>query len=390
MSQEYDPLASVQAAGPPGTISFIYGLPDPSTFPVDELRDAFDQVFGKSSALALQYGPEQGYGPLIDYLREKIRREEGISLERPQIMLSGGASQALDHICSLFTRPGDYVLVEAPTYHESLQLFRDHRLQPLQIPIDEQGLKAEELASCLNSLRKKGEEARLLYVIPNFQNPSGITLSEKRRKAVLDVVKETNILVVEDDVYFDLSFEESKLPSLFSLEHREGVIRLGSFSKIIAPGLRLGWIMGPSKSIELLTESGLRRMGGGPNPLAANAISLYCQKGHLESHIDSVRSVYRKRRDIMLETLQSDMPEGVHWTKPQGGFFVWLTLPHHLRAEKVVKQAKSNRLLILAGDPFFAQSVPGQHLRLAFSYLAAEKIREGIEKLAHILRSSEF
>lgn len=387
MRKKYDPLASVQAAGPPGTISFIYGLPDPSTFPVSDLRDAFNLVFKKNSTLALQYSPEQGYGPLIDYLIEKIRNSESISLERPQIMLSGGASQALDHICTLFTQPGDYVLVEAPTYHESLQLFRNHGLHPLQIPIDEQGLKEEGLALCLNELRKKGEEAPLLYIIPHFQNPSGITLSEKRRKAIRDLVEETNILIVEDDVYCDLSFKELKLPSLFSMDHRERVIRLGSFSKIIAPGLRLGWIMSSDKLIRLFIESGMRRMGGGPNPLVANAISFYCQQGHLESHIESIRSVYRKRRDIMLETLQSEMPEGIHWTKPQGGFFVWLTLPHHIQAEELVKRAKSKGLLLLPGNPFFAQSVSGQHLRLAFSYVIPDKIREGIIKLAYILKS---
>ena len=172
---------------------------DPETFPTTDLQICFDTVFRKNASLALQYGPEQGYGPLIDYLREKIQKSEAIFLERPQIMITGGASQALDHICTLFTRPGDSVLVEAPTYHESIRLFRDHGLHLLQVPIDEDGLNVEEFSIRLKSLRDQGKKPRLLYTIPNFQNPSGVTLSAERRKVILDLAEESDLLVVEDD-----------------------------------------------------------------------------------------------------------------------------------------------------------------------------------------------
>jgi 2-aminoadipate transaminase len=392
--EEYDPLASVQAAGPPGTISFIYGLPDPATFPAQDLRRAADEVLQERPEVALQYGPEQGYGPLIDYVRDKLAREEDLTLRRPQIMLSGGSAQALDHLCTLFTKPGDIVLVEAPTYHETLQLFRDHRLQPLQIPTDDDGLLVEALARGLEALARRGERARLLYTIPNFQNPSGITLAADRRQPVLELAERYDLLVLEDDVYRDLAYGGDVPPSLFALDVRESqsndggrrVLRIGSFSKILSPGVRLGWLLGPPGLVERLVGSGLRCMGGGVNPLVANILAAYCQKGLLEPHISGLCRVYRERRDAMLAALEAHMPADVTWTRPGGGFFVWLTLPEPLRAPEIAARARKAKLLIPVGDPFFAQEPTGQHLRLAFSYVTPEKIRDGTETLAQVLR----
>lgn len=387
MSKSYDPLASVQAAGPPGTISFVYGLPDPVTFPTKELSFCFEKVFQEKASLALQYGPEQGYGPLIDFLREKLGEDENIFLSRSQIMLTGGASQALDHICTMFTQQGDIIIVEAPSYHESLQLFRDHGLRTFQVNIDEEGMNVEELKAVLEKLRKRGERAKFLYIIPSFQNPSGISLSLKRKKAILEVVEDWDLLVVEDDVYYDLAFEEMQISSLFVLNRGRRVIRLGSFSKILAPGLRMGWMIAPTEFIRALTESGLRRMGGGSNPLLANAISVFCQKGWLESHIKSIRSHYRAKRDVILKSLETKMPESVSWARPKGGFFIWVRLPHDLQAVDVVKWVQKSGIMILAGDHFFAEYPTGQYLRLAFSYIKSEKIKEGIEKLSQIIKS---
>lgn len=387
MTEKYDPLASVQAAGPPGTISFIYGLPDPGTFPAKDLKWAADQVLQQRPELALQYGPEQGYGPLIDYVRERAAREEDLPLQRPQIMLTGGSAQTLDHLCTLFTGPGDTVLVEAPTYHETVQSFRDHGLRPLQIPTDEDGLRPEALAERLEGLAWRGERARFLYTIPNFQNPSGITLAADRRRPVLALAQHYDLLVVEDDVYRDLVYEGDVPSSLFALDGGHRVLRIGSFSKILAPGVRLGWLMGPVGLIERVIGSGLRSMGGGANPLVANILATYCQQGLLEPHIEGLRQVYRERRDAMLAALESHMPAGVGWTHPRGGYFIWLTLPEPLRAVRVAAQAREAGLLIPVGDPFFAEMPSAQHLRLAFSYVTPDKIEEGIEKLGQVLKA---
>ncbi len=387
MKPNYDPLANVQAAGPPGCISFIYGLPDPDTFPLEELNSAFKFVFEEKGELALQYGPNQGYGPLIDYLRDKIRREEGQVLERPQIMLSGGASQALDHCCSLFARSGDSVIVEAPSYHESLLLLRNHGLSAQAIPVDKDGMNTEILELRLKDLREQGIKPSFIYTIPTFQNPSGITLSEERRRELLKIAREEDVLIIEDDVYCDLAYEETKLPTLFSLDEGESVIRFGSFSKIIAPGLRLGWILGPENIIKRLIRSGLRSMGGGANPLSAIAMAAYCRKGLLEPHIVSLKQVYKERRDVLLAALERTMPTGVSWTKPAGGFFVWITLPQGLQSGDVKRAAKEKNIYFLDGNPFFAEQPSAQHLRLSFSYVSPDKIQEGIKKLADILIS---
>ncbi|MGD9344524.1 MAG: PLP-dependent aminotransferase family protein [Candidatus Aminicenantes bacterium] len=388
MTEKYDPLASVQAAGPPGSISFIYGLPDPKTFPVDEIQRCFDQVLRENSALALQYGPEQGYGPLIDFLIERIGRTENLNIARPNLMLTGGATQALDHICSLLTGSDDWILVEAPTYRDSLQLFQDHRLRIRQVPMDEDGLIIDELRDRWKALQDMGEKVKFLYTIPTFQNPTGITLSEKRRKELVDLSKEWGLLIVEDDVYRDIAFETVDLPSLFSLDQSGHVLSIGSFSKIMSPGLRLGWLMGHEKHISSFIDSGFRHMGGGANPLVASALSIFCRKGLLETHIESLRKLYSQRKDVMLDVLDSSMPEGAHWTNPKGGFFVWITLPAGSSAEDLVLEAKKTGLWILAGDRFFAEKPKGQHLRLAFSYVEEDDIRTGIEKLASLLKEN--
>lgn len=387
MTQDYDPLSCVQAAGQPGTISFIYGLPAPEAFPVADLRRAADEVFHQRAKLALQYGPEQGYGPLIDYIRARLAREESLAIERPSITITGGSAQAIDHVCTLFTRPGDIVLVEAPTYHETLQLLRDHGLRPLQVPTDGEGLQPEALALRLADLARRGERARLLYVIPNFQNPSGITLAAARRQAILDLAGCYDLLVVEDDVYRDLAYEGRVPISLFGLDAGRRVLRIGSFSKILAPGLRLGWLLGPVGLIERLISSGLRNMGGGVNPLVAVMLAAYCRHGLLEPHIDELCGVYRERRDVALQALADYMPSGVQWTRPGGGFFIWLALPAPLRAADVVPQARAAGVMIPGGDPFFAEAPTGQYLRLAFSYVAPDRIREGIRLLGQTIQA---
>jgi len=388
MTQTYDPLAVVQAAGPPGTISFTYGLPDPATFPAEDLRRAADWVLRERPQVALQYGPEQGYGPLIDFLRQKLAHEEDLSIERPQIMLTGGSAQTLDHICTLFTRPGDIVLVEGPTYHEALQVLRDHGLRLLQIPIDDKGLLIEALAQRLAALARHGERARFLYMIPSFQNPSGITLAAERRLAVLELAERYDLLVVEDDVYRDLAYEASVPASLFALDGGQRVLRIGSFSKILAPGVRLGWLLGPEGLIERTIQSGLRCMGGGANPLMASIVADYCQEGLLESHIERLRQVYRQRRDAALGALAAHMPPGVGWTRPGGGMFIWIELPEPLQAVEVAARARAAKLLILAGDPFFAEAPTGQYLRLAFSYVTPDKIGEGVAVLGGVVAVS--
>jgi len=277
------------------------------------------------------------------------------------------------------------VLVEAPTYRDSLQLFRNHGLRLIPVPMDNDGLNIEELSGRLKALKEQGERVQFLYTIPTYQNPTGCTLSKQRRRALMDISEEWDLLIVEDDVYKDIAFDTTKLPSLYSLDKGGRVLSIGSFSKIMSPGLRLGWLVGPEERILSFIDSGFRHMGGGANPLVANALSVYCKKGLLGPHVDLLRKLYSKRKDVMLDALESSMPESIQWTEPKGGFYVWISLPDGLSSMDVVREAKKAGLWILAGDPFFTEKPPGQHLRLAFSYVEEHKIREGIETLATIL-----
>jgi 2-aminoadipate transaminase len=376
------------AHGPAGALPFIYGHVDPTLFPIEQMQAAAREALGQHGTMALNYGAEQGCGPLLSYLRTKLDRDEGLETRRDNLMLTVGASGGLDAICRLFTRPGDTVLVEAPSYHEALDIIRDYPVQLAAVPLDDQGLIIEALAERLERLKEQRARPRLLYTIPTFQNPSGVTLSAERRPALLDLARRHDLLIIEDDVYRDLAFAAHPPPSLYALDAEDGgqtVIRLGSFSKILAPGLRLGWLIAAPAHVTRLSSSGLSSSGGGANPFAAIVTAVFCQKGWLEPHIARLVEVYRHRRDVMLTALETTMPGGVRWTHPGGGFFVWLTLPETLNAGAVLDRAHQNGMTFLTGERFFAEGGGERHIRLPFSFIAAPHMEQGIHRLAQII-----
>jgi 2-aminoadipate transaminase len=391
-SPSFDPLEGVQAGGPAGATPFVYGHPDPDLLPVEKLIAATERALRARGRLALQYGPEQGYGPLLDYLVGKVGRDEGLRIARANIMLCAGAAQGLDTAARLFTRPGDVVLVEAPTYHEAIATLRDHPVELRQVPIDDHGLVVETLAERLDALSRAGRRVAFLYTIPTFQNPAGVTLTAARRRALVELASERALLLVEDDVYRDLCFEGRVPPSLFELAGGRRVIRLGSFSKILAAGLRLGWIMAEPEVIQRIVGCGLKGNEGGANPFVAHVVAAFCQEGWLEPHIARLVVRYRTRRDALLAALEREMPDGVRWTRPAGGFFVWLTLPEPLEAETVLAEAVERGVLFTPGTRFFAQASEGggrRNLRLPFSFLSEARMAEGVRALAVVIREQE-
>jgi 2-aminoadipate transaminase len=386
VNSEYSEVQT--GGGPAGALPFIYGHVDPTLFPIDRIQAAAEQALRRYGVLALNYGAERGCGPLLTYLQEKLARDEQLTVGADGLMLTVGASGGLDAVCRLFTQPGDTVLVEAPSYHEALAIIRDFPVRIAAVPMDENGLVAEALAERLHELHSQGAHPRLLYTIPSFQNPSGVTLSADRRPAMLELAQQYDLLIVEDDVYRDLAFEESPPPSLYALNGDDGgqnVIRLGSFSKILAPGLRLGWLMASPAVVARLTGSGLNASGGGANPFAAFVVAVFCQKGWLEPHIARLVEVYQRRRDVMLGALEATMPKQVRWTRPGGGFFVWLTLPEPLQARDVLKEAHRHSITFLTGKPFFAEDGGERCIRLPFSYVPVKEMENGIHTLAHII-----
>ncbi len=370
----------------PGTISLVFGHPDPATLPVEGLRAAAEAVLcGPQARLALQYGPEQGTPTLIDYLVQKLNREEGLGLTGDNLMLVAGSAHAVDMIARLYAGRGGVVLVEAPTYHDALHVFRDHGVDLRPVPIDEEGIVVEALAAQLAALQGEGKPPRLLYTVPNFQNPSGVTLAPARREAILELAREHGFLVVEDDVYRDLAFEGEVPPSFYALSGGQRVLRIGSFSKIMAPGLRLGWLIAAPEHIRRCVNCGTSQMGGGANPFTAHVVAAYCHAGHLEPQIARLRRVYRRRRDVILAALERHMPSGVTWTHPRGGFFVWLTLPEGVSVGPLQEAARERGVLFVPGTGFFAGGGGERNLRLAFSFAPPDELERAVAILAQAI-----
>ena len=369
------------------TISLLLGHPDPATLLTPEMRNAMQRVISSPQAYtALQYGPEQGTQSLINFLVEKINREQGLSVQPANLMLVAGATHAVDMLTRLYARPGEVVLVEAPTYVDAIHIFRDHQVELYAIPTDEDGLIPSELEKQLALLHSSGKFPRILYTIPNFHNPTGCTLPEARRSEIIGLAGHYGFLIVEDDVYRDLSFEGAAPASFYALAHGDQVLSIGSFSKTLAPGLRLGWLLGSADAIQRCIDCGTTQMGGGANPFAAQIVAEYCRSGYWDAHISHLRSLYKMRRDVALSALCQYMPTDVRWTHPAGGFFIWLSLPETVFAQDVKRMALQEGVLLAAGEGFFVHPSDGQHnLRLAYSCATPGDIKTGIRILAQVI-----
>jgi 2-aminoadipate transaminase len=375
----------------PNTISLLFGHPDPSTLLTPELRNAMQHFMSSpQSYAALQYGPEQGPQSLINFLVEKINREQGLSLQSSNLMVVAGSTHAVDMLARLYAKPGGVMLVEAPTYVDALHIFRDHHIELSSIPMDEDGLIPSELEEQLARLHASGKLPSILYTIPNFHNPTGRTLSEARRIEIIRLARRYGFLIVEDDVYRDLSFESTVPASFYALANGKQVCSIGSFSKTLAPGLRLGWLLGSEEVIQHCINCGTMQMGGGANPFTASIVAEYCRSGSWERHIAHLQSLYKMRRDVALSALSKYMPADVRWTHPAGGYFIWLSLPKHVFAQEVKHLALQKGVLLVAGEGFFVNPSDGEHnLRLAFSFATPNDIETGIRILAQVITGLE-
>jgi 2-aminoadipate transaminase len=370
----------------PGAISLVFGHPDASALPVDDLRAASEAVLrGLQARLALAYGEEQGAPALIEYLLDKLNRED-LGLTRDNLMVVAGSTAAIDMLARLYAGRDGVVLVEAPTYHDALHVFRDHSADLRGVPIDQDGLIVGALEAQLGALQREGKSPKLLYTIPNFQNPAGVMLATARREAILNLAREHSFLIVEDDVYRDLVFEGDVPPSFYALANGRGVLRIGSFSKILAPGLRVGWLVAEPEHIQRCVDCGVMQMGGGANPFAAQVVAEYCRAGCLDPHIAELRQVYRRRCEVTLQALERYMPAGVTWTHPRGGFFIWLTLPEGVSVGPLREAARTQGVLFAPGTGFFANGDGERNLRLAFSFVPPDEIEQGVAILAQAIR----
>lgn len=369
-------------------VELDWGQPDPALLPVDLLRGMAAAALDRYGPEALAYGPNAGPGPLLEWLRARTERTEGRPVAADEIVVTAGASEAIDQLCALHTRPGDVALVESPTYHLAVRIMRDHGLELVPVPVDADGLDVAALKTTLAELKRAGRAPRLLYTIPTFHNPTGLSLSLERRRAVLELAAEAGLLIVEDDAYRELAYDGEAPPSLWSQAPPGTVARVGSFAKSLAPGLRLGWITGPAAVVGRLVDGGLRTSGGGLNHYTGLTVAALCADGHFEVNVARLREAYRLRRDALLEALAEFMPAGTAWVKPAGGFFVWVTLPDGRDAAEVLARAQTHGVVFHPGARFCLDGAGRSALRLAFSYYDPASLVEGVRRLGQALRAA--
>jgi DNA-binding transcriptional MocR family regulator len=381
-------LPEVQYVLRPGIIEFRSGHPDLALLPAKGLLRAAQIVLQQEAAQALSYGAEQGPGRLITQLCNWLGSEEEQAPSPQQMMITGGSSLALDMLCKLFTKPGDIALLQCPTYYLALRIMHDdHQLKFMPIPEDDDGMKLDALEKTLKSLQRQKRKARLLYLVPTFNNPSGTTLNTVRRRQLVKLAREYDLLVVEDDVYHQLWYDAAPPPSIYSLAPADNVIRLGSFSKILAPGLRLGWMQAAPEIIQRCVDSGVFESGGGVGQFTSHVVAAFIELGLLEQQVKILRKEYGRRRDILLNTLMSQLPEKCFFVKPGGGFFVWLNLPGETDCSKLLANAEAGGVSFVPGELFHTDGRGQNYCRLNFTMVSVEELEEGAARLAAVLRA---
>jgi 2-aminoadipate transaminase len=376
----------------PDILSFAGGLPAPEVFPIARLQEATQRVLAERGQAALQYGTTEGYLPLREMLVRHMARY-GIEVTPDNVLVTAGAQQGLDLIGKLFLNPGDIVLTEEPTYLGAIQAFTAYQAQYLTVPIDDEGLVTSDLEVALQAGPK------FLYVLPNFQNPGGTTLSRQRRERLVELASHYGVPIVEDDPYGQLRYEGQHLPPLAKIAAdleggaanprglRSGVLYLGTLSKVLAPGLRIGWVVGPSVVIDKLVKL---KQGADLHTSTFTQMVAHeaVRGGFLDRHIPLIRQVYGERMRAMLGALERHFPPSVRWTRPQGGLFLWVTLPTGLDSERLLQEARLAKVAFVPGRPFFANGGGASSLRLNFSYCTPERIEEGVRRLGRLIQAS--
>lgn len=373
-------------ASRPEVVSLAGGAPYIAALPLDAVGEMLGRLGTEHGVTSLQYGIGQGTPELRERICEVMSLsgiDVGCGASPEDVVVTVGGQQALDLVARLFLDPGDVVLAEGPTYVGALGVFQAAQAQVVHVPMDADGLIPEALELAIADIARSGRRAKFLYTIPTFQNPAGVTLSEERRERVLDICERAGLLVVEDDPYGQLSFDgEAPLP--LRARRREGVFYLSTFSKTFAPGLRVGWILAPHAVRDKLVIASEAQILC-PSAYAQAAVATYLSTMPWRQQLKIYREVYRERRDALLSALADLMPEGTTWTEPQGGLFVWATLPEGLDAKAMVPRAIAARVAYVPGTGFFADGTGAGHMRLNFSFPPPERIREGVRRLARVM-----
>lgn len=372
----------------PDVISFAGGMPAPEVFPIRQFKEACIKVLDENGPAALQYGSTDGYLPL----REMIARHTGrygINVTAENILITSGSQQALDLLGMLFINPGDRILVESPTYVGAIQAWRAYGAEFIPVPFDEHGLRTDELEARLRAGPK------FIYVLPNFQNPTGVTLTYERRLKLIELADRYGVPIIEDDPYGQLRYEGEHLPAISVLDSQTrsqdvsyagNVIYLSTFSKTLAPGIRLAWVIAAP---EIISKLILAKQGADLHTSTFNQMVAFevANGGFLNEHVKHIRRVYKERRDVMIETLTEHMPSDVVWTKPEGGLFLWATAPKTVDCQDLFEDAVKEKVAFVPGFSFYAEGGGYNSMRLNFSNADPDHINEGIARLARVMKT---
>ena len=374
----------------PDVISFAGGLPAPDLFPIERFKEASEVVLTEMGERALQYGTTEGYQPLREMIAGNASKY-GIQISSDNVLITTGSQQALDLLGRIFINRGDRVLVESPTYLGALQAWNAYGVKYVTIPFDEDGMQTDLLESRLRTGLK------FIYVLPNFQNPTGVTLSRERRMQLVEMANAYGVPIVEDDPYGQLRYEGDHLPPVVVLDdeirakevpiYSGNVIYTSTFSKILAPGLRLAWVVAPTEVIKKLVQA---KQGCDLNTSTFNQYLAYevANGPWMKTHIQTIRETYKERRDVMLNALGEYMPEGVNWTHPKGGLFLWATTPESLDTQTIFKSAVEQKVAFVPGSSFHPLGGGQNTMRLNFSCMKPDLIDEGIKRLAEVIKNN--
>jgi len=364
-------------------ISLAGGLPDTSTFPPDSYASLMRTVALESCARALQYAPTEGLSLVKDCVA-RVMASEQIEVDPDEVLVTTGGQQVIDLVCKTLLDPGDIVVCEAPTYPGAVPTFSAYQARVVQVTMDRDGMRIDDLEATLDQLERAGHRPKFIYTVPNFHNPAGVTLSHERRRQLVQIAGERELLVLEDNPYGLLRYEGSPLPTLRSLDD-EFVIYASTFSKILSPGVRLGWAVAPAPVLAKMT------IGKQASDLCSSSISqyfvaAYFESGPWEEYVGSLIEIYRRRRDVMLDALAEHFPREADWTHPRGGLFIWATLPDYIDTTDLLARALEEHVAFVPGRAAFVDGRGGSSMRLNFSGVSEDDIREGIRRIGEVVR----
>lgn len=375
-----DPVGDLlRAAANPAIISFAGGLPAPELFPVAQVQEAANQVFQEKGMTALQYGSSQGTPELRKVVLERLATDD-IQANLEQVMISTGSQQVIDLTSKIFLNEGDTVIVEKPTYLCALDVFKSYGANLVSVEMDENGMKMDHLEKALH----EHPDAKLLYTIPNFQNPTGRTMSLDRRKKLAQLTAEHDLIVLEDNPYGAVRFEGTPLPAIKSFDETGHVVYTSTFSKILAPGLRLGWVVAP---VELLEKYMVMKQSADlhTDALSQYIVAKFFENNDIEAHIANITALYKERKDLMMEAIQKYFPKTVTYSQPEGGMFIWIEVPGITDTQKLSDRCIKNDVAFVPGEPFYCDEIVPGTFRLNYSSMSPEQIDLGMKRLGEAI-----